>query len=68
MTEIIYPLIVKPVKWSMNWLNQDALGGIMIEVYLYGKLRRFTDSLREPVQFPEALRREDVVFVGEGMS
>jgi len=45
MAEIIYPLIIKPVKWSMTWLNQDALGGIMIEVYLYGKLRRFTDNL-----------------------
>jgi len=52
MAEIIYPLIIKPVKWSMTWLNQDALGGIMIEVYLYGKLRRFTDNLRESVQFP----------------
>jgi hypothetical protein len=68
MAEIIYPLIIKPVKWSMTWLNQDALGGIMIEVYLYGKLRRFTDSLRDSAQFPEALRREDVVFVWEGMS
>jgi hypothetical protein len=59
MAEIIYPLIIKPVKWSMTWLNQDALGGIMIEVYLYGKLRRFTDNLRESVQFPWQWRGRD---------
>ncbi|MBC8476901.1 MAG: hypothetical protein H8D49_01020 [Dehalococcoidia bacterium] len=29
----------------MNWLNQDATRGVMIEVHLYGKLRRFTDNL-----------------------